>query len=69
VSLDYPNREDWLKVRYTPPHWERGRLVQVLWCARVQKPDGSKLGTYNVGRNAAKRAKRRALFGRGKQHA
>lgn len=41
MSLDYPNRKDWLAVRYTP----RMLTGRTVW----------NRGTFNEGRNAEKR--------------
>ena len=67
MSLDYPNREDWLKIRKLAARPLKYLHMSGFGLATRRKspffdqiPEGV---TYNVGRNKAKRAKRISLYG------
>lgn len=67
MSLDYPNRQEWLAVRATPKRLPQ-RWFFVSTRENFRLPRLSMAGqTYNVGRNKAKRiqrAKRAAAMAR-----
>lgn len=70
MSLDYPNRADWLKIRELPHRKRAPRyLHRSTTFVHEMNPDGTKTiraakgRTYMVGRNAEKRA-HRARWGR-----
>lgn len=64
MSLDYPNRADWLAVRSTPKHLP---IVRVI-CTNADTHSVFGKGTFNVGmrkikadKYEAKQARRRAM--------
>jgi hypothetical protein len=57
VSLDFPKRADWLAIRATHPA-NGGRMLHVS-VAGIKRTPEYQFSTYNVGRNKAKRAKRK----------
>lgn len=64
MSLDYPNRADWLAVRYTAPKYTG--IVRVIRSDRVRSVYGK--GTHSIGmrkikadKYEAKQARRRAF--------
>jgi hypothetical protein len=56
MSLDYPNRADWLAFREKRPSSTRYLHVS---CSGIKHTPGYSFSTYNVGRNKAKRLKRK----------
>jgi len=60
MSLDYPNRDEWLAARATPRKLPPRGYLHVSTRINFVFKSLSRAGvTYNIGRNAAKRTKRK----------